>query len=136
MNAQLNPMSSRPFQVLRLGLAIALGAHGFSRALHWTVPDFGVYLSSQGIPFGTAVALSITLFEMAGSICLLLGKGVRLVVPGHLLILAMGIVMVHGREGWWVVGGGRNGMEYSFILMAALTALWLAAPPLRKWRTE
>ncbi|MDQ0638147.1 hypothetical protein QF042_001712 [Pedobacter sp. W3I1] len=35
----------------------------------------------------------------------------------------MGIIMVHFKEGWFVVGGGRNGMEYNFVLICALTAI-------------
>ena len=31
--------------------------------------------------------------------------------------------MVHFKEGWFVVGGGRNGMEYNFVLICILTAI-------------
>jgi putative oxidoreductase len=31
--------------------------------------------------------------------------------------------MIHGREGWFVVGGGRNGMEFNFLLIFALLTL-------------
>lgn len=34
-----------------------------------------------------------------------------------------GILLVHAREGWFVVGGGRNGMEYSVLLISSLIAL-------------
>ena len=37
-----------------------------------------------------------------------------------LSLLLMGIIMVHFQEGWFVVGGGRNGMEYNFLLICAL----------------
>ena len=47
----------------------------------------------------------------------------------HLVILITGIVMVHGREGWFVVGGGRNGVEYSVLLIICLVTLFLAARP-------
>ena len=30
----------------------------------------------------------------------------------------MGIILVHLREGWFVVGGGRNGVEYSVLLVS------------------
>ena len=30
--------------------------------------------------------------------------------------------MVHASEGWWVVGAGRNGMEFSVLLIACLAA--------------
>jgi putative oxidoreductase len=31
----------------------------------------------------------------------------------------MGIIMVHAREGWFVVGAGRNGVEFNVLLIAA-----------------
>ena len=31
--------------------------------------------------------------------------------------------MVHWKEGWFVVGAGRNGMEYSALLIASLLAI-------------
>lgn len=35
----------------------------------------------------------------------------------------MGIVLVHAPEGWFVVGLGRNGMEYSVLLIVCLLSL-------------
>lgn len=32
----------------------------------------------------------------------------------------MGIILVHRYDGWFVVGGGRNGMEYSVLLISSL----------------
>jgi len=31
--------------------------------------------------------------------------------------------MIHFSEGWFVVGGGRNGMEFNFLLIAALVTI-------------
>lgn len=53
--------------------------------------------------------------------------------PSFALILLGGIVLVHGHEGWFVVGGGRNGVEYSVLLLVCLVALYGAHPrPQRK----
>lgn len=84
---------------------------------------FGAYLDAQGFPAGVVWAAAITLFEMAGSVCLLLGRFVRVAAPGHILILLSGLVMVHRAHGWWVVGAGRGGMEFSVLLIACLAAL-------------
>jgi putative oxidoreductase len=32
----------------------------------------------------------------------------------------MGIILIHFREGWFVVGGGRNGMEFNLLLIFVL----------------
>ena len=45
--------------------------------------------------------------------------------------LVAGIVMVHARAGWFVVGSGRNGVEYSVVLIVSLTAVgWTYLPQL------
>ncbi|WP_428660410.1 DUF4172 domain-containing protein [Runella sp.] len=41
-----------------------------------------------------------------------------------IFILVMGIVMIHFKEGWFVVGGGRNGVEFNFLLIVVVLALW------------
>jgi len=38
-------------------------------------------------------------------------------------MLVMGIVLVHFKEGGFVVGGGRNGWEYNFLLIFVLLSI-------------
>jgi putative oxidoreductase len=33
------------------------------------------------------------------------------------------IGMLHSKEGWYVVGGGRNGIEFNFLLIFALLTI-------------
>lgn len=113
----------QPIVLLRVGVALLLGIHGYYRALTGGAPLFGGYLSSIGIPLGGAVAWGITLFEMIGSVLLAAGRGVRWIAAGHALILCGGIALVHGREGWFVVGAGRNGVEYSVLLLLSLAVI-------------
>lgn len=42
--------------------------------------------------------------------------------------MLFGIYLVHLKHGWFVVGHGFNGMEYSVTLIAALFAIALTAP--------
>ena len=113
----------RPLAVVRIAVGLLLAVHGWSRVLNGSVPGFGEWLGSQGFPAGAALAWAISLFEIFGSFCLVTGLFVRFVAPVHIAILAGGIAMVHAREGWFVVGGGRNGVEYSVLLIACLSAL-------------
>ena len=110
--------------LLRVTLAILIAIHGLYRALgEGHVAGFGGALKSWGFPFGVALAWGITLFEIGAATALLAG---RLVIPasiGLALELAAGIALVHAKEGWFVVGGGRNGMEYSVLLIAGFLAL-------------
>jgi hypothetical protein len=38
--------------------------------------------------------------------------------------LLTGIALVHGREGWFVVSGGRNGVEFSVMPLIVLFAIF------------
>ncbi|MCA9764482.1 MAG: DoxX family protein [Gemmatimonadetes bacterium] len=109
---------------LRVAVATILVIHGSYRALHaGYVAGFGEFLTSTGVPLGGSIAVAITAGEIVGGLALAAG---RLVVPLALLFaaeLAVGIVMVHAPEGWFVVGGGRNGMEYSVLLIVVLLAV-------------
>lgn len=115
-----------PLIILRLSLALVLSVHPWARTIEWSVPQFGEYLSSQGLPFGFALAVAITAYEALGAACIALNRWVRFMVPGNIAILVAGIVMVHGREGWFVVGGGRNGVEFSVLLIMCLVTVMVA----------
>lgn len=106
--------------MLRLVLAGLVAAHGYYRLFTGGSVGFGEWLVSQGIPFGAALAWAVTLSEVIGSVLLAVG---RLVFPVTLLLSAIyvaGILMVHAPNGWFVVGAGRNGVEYSVLLIVAL----------------
>ena len=42
------------------------------------------------------------------------------------------MILVHLPAGWFVVGGGRNGMEYSVLLIVALLGIAWAYWPARR----
>lgn len=114
----------------RLLIALLIGIHGWYRLSAGTSPGFGDWLATQGIPLAHAVAWGVTIGEIVGSACLALGVCVRPFALLFMAIYAMGIVLVHAPEGWFVVGAGRNGMEYSVLLIGslALVALRIRQP--------
>ena len=116
-------MSAIPERILRVAVATVLGIHGVHRAVTGGYLLFGQYLSSTGWPAGTFLAAAITLGEMLGATALLANRLVFWACCGHALILAGGIVMVHAPAGWFVVGAGRNGVEFSVLLLACLAAI-------------
>lgn len=127
------PPSMRPDCALlgfRLLVAVLIGIHGWYRLHAGTSPGFGDWLATQGIPLPHAVAWGVTFGEIIGSACLAIGLCVRPFALLFIGIYAMGIVLVHAPEGWFVVGGGRNGMEYSVLLIGglALVALRIRQP--------
>ena len=113
---------------LRLLAATLLFIHGASRVLSGGVAPFGEFLTGMHIPAGTAVAWAITIVELVGTVALALGMAVRPLALYFAAELLMGIALVHAREGWFVVGSGRNGMEYSVALIGLFLALAWATP--------
>lgn len=117
--------------IVRAALAILLFIHGAFRASHWDpyVTGFGEWLGSIGFPFGLYWAIAVTLYELIAPWFLLARRFVTLACLGHIVIVALGAALVHYPDGWFVVGAGRNGMEYSMMLLAALIAVaWAYAP--------
>ena len=109
--------------LLRVGVAVLLFIHGVFRVVDGGVTPFGGFLGTKGIPFGSAVAWLLTVVELIGTPLLAIGRFTRPLVVWFALELAAGIVLVHAKEGWFVVGGGRNGVEYSVALLIALIAI-------------
>lgn len=109
--------------VIRVVLAATMFIHGASRISYGTVGGFGEFLGAQGIPLGFYVAWGITLFELIGSVLLAAGFYAWIISLIFALQLAVGIAMVHYKEGWFVVGHGRNGTEFSAVLIASLLAI-------------
>lgn len=112
--------------LLRVGVAILLFIHGVYRVVDGGVAGFGGFLEAKGFAFGVAVAWILTVVELIGAPLLAFGLFTRALVIWFAIELAAGIVLVHAREGWFVVGGGRNGVEYSVLLLIALIAVALS----------
>lgn len=111
--------------LLRITIAIILLTHSVFGMFNNGINDFGnLFLNQIGFaPFGVPLAWSIKLSHVAAAILLLLNKYVKLAGFVTIFVLIMGIILVHFQEGWFVVGGGRNGMEYNFLLIIVLAAI-------------
>lgn len=89
------------------------------------VSAFGTkYLDTIGFaPFGLYLAWAIKLSHIGLVVSLITDKWVRPMVYITILILVSGIYFVHMPEGWFVIGGGRNGIEFNIFLILALGAV-------------
>lgn len=117
--------------VQRLLISGLIAAHGWARLLSDAVEPFGAWLGGQGIPFGLAIAWTITALEIVGTPLLAAGRFVSYLCGLFAGIYAVGIAMVHAPAGWFVVGLGRNGMEYSVLLIVCLLGIGYQAWPRR-----
>ncbi len=111
--------------LLRLAVAIILLMHSIPGMFNNGINDFGnFYLNEIGFaPLGIPLAWAIKLSHLVAAVCLLLNKYVKPAAIITILILITGIIMVHFKEGWFVVGGGRNGAEFNFLLIFVLLTL-------------
>lgn len=110
----------------RVILSLLLIIHGMVRLFIGGAPHFGAYLTGEGIPGGTFIAYALTFFEIIGGCLLALRVFSRWIIPVFLIEIIMGLVMVHGKEGWFVVGYGRNGSEYSVLILVSLILIWFS----------
>ena len=112
--------------LVRAGVALVLVIHGIARARLGIVDDFGVVLGQWGFPVGFWLAWTITIVEIAGGIALAAGLFVRPLALWFMVQLGAGIYLIHA--GWFVVGAGRNGAEFSAFLIVCLAAVALSTP--------
>lgn len=108
---------------LRVVVAALMLIHGVARIYLGIVDDFGGFLTTHHFPAGFYLAWVITIFEIIGSIALALGYFVMPLALIFAVELICGILLVHLKEGWFVVGAGRNGVEYSVLLIAVFLTL-------------
>lgn len=117
--------------LLRAALALILLTHSIPGMFDGGVHAFGaLYLNKAGFaPVGVPLAWAIKLSHVGAAICLLWNRWLLPAVLVTNAVLIAGIFMVHLSHGWYVVGGGRNGVEYNFLLICVLTYLVLPARP-------
>ncbi len=113
-----------PTLVLRIALAAVLFMHGVPSLLTGTVNNFGNLLAAAGFgPIGLPLAWIIKLSHVVCLVLLILNRYIRVVAIITIPILVGGIIMIHAAEGWFVVGAGRNGVEFNVVLIAVLAYL-------------
>lgn len=110
---------------LRIALIIIFLVHSLAGMFNNGISDFGnLYLNNVGFaPFGLPLAWAIKLSHIALAVSLFTDKYLKITSLLTITILITGIFMVHLPDGWFVVGGGRNGIEFNFLLIMALLSV-------------
>ncbi|MGE8343566.1 MAG: DoxX family protein [Flavobacterium sp.] len=124
--------------LLRIATAIILLTHSVFGMFNNGINDFGnLFLNQIGFaPYGVFLAWSIKLSHVVAAVLLLANKYVKLAGFVTIFVLIMGIILVHFKEGWFVVGGGRNGVEYNFLLIIVLLAIIYPSGIIRKQKSN
>lgn len=118
--------------LLRFPVIVILLVHSITGMFNNGINDFGnLYLNQIGFsPVGVPLAWAIKLSHVFCAICLVLNRYVMVSCILNIFILLMGIILIHLKEGWFVVGGGRNGIEFNFLLIFVLLAIIFQAKSL------
>lgn len=111
--------------LLRFAVAVILIMHSIPGMFNNGINDFGnLYLNEVGFsPIGVPLAWAIKLSHLICAILFVVNKLVKPAAILTILILITGIFMVHFKDGWYVVGGGSNGVEFNFLLIFALLTI-------------
>jgi putative oxidoreductase len=114
-----------PTLVLRITLAAVFFMHGIPSIFTGGVNNFGnLYLNEVGFaPIGLPLAWMIKLSHVVCAVLLILNRYIRVAALITIPILVAGIILIHAAEGWFVVGAGRNGVEFNVLLISVLVYL-------------
>jgi putative oxidoreductase len=110
---------------LRIALIVIFLVHSLSGMFNNGINNFGnLYLNQVGFaPMGLPLAWAVKLSHIALAFSLFTDKYLKVTTFVTIFILIVGIFMIHLKEGWFVVGGGRNGVEFNFLLIMALLTI-------------
>jgi len=102
---------------LRLGLGVIFLYHGYSKVF-----GEGANLGSSWNPHGMAAIVQILVSwgELLCGGAILLGFMTKLAASGIIIIMMGAIVLVHGKNGFGIMGGG---FEYNYALISMCLAL-------------
>lgn len=106
--------------LLRLVLCSILFAHGFHRLYVGDAPVLGDILAERGMPVAHTTAYLICLAETAGTLLLALRLLVWPISAILITIYFTGVMMFHRHHGFFVVGPGEGGWEYSALIITCL----------------
>lgn len=111
--------------LLRIALIIVFLVHSLAGMFNNGINDFGnLFLNQVGFaPYGVLLAWLIKLSHIGLVLSLLTNKFLKFTSIITIFILVVGIFMIHIKEGWFVVGGGRNGVEFNFLLIICLLSV-------------
>lgn len=111
--------------ILRIAIAVILLTHSIPSIVSGDVNLFGkMYLNEIGFaPFGVVLAWTIKLSHIAAAMCLILNRWLLIPCLITIAVLLTGIFILHIKDGWFVIGGGRNGIEYNVLLIVVLTSI-------------
>jgi putative oxidoreductase len=117
----LTPLQGWGITVLRVVVGIVFLAHGGQKLFVWGFGGVAGFLGQVGIPTPMLAAVVVTLVELLGGLAILLGLFARWAAIPLAINMAVAILTVHLRAGFFL----PNGYEFALTLLAANVAIAL-----------
>jgi putative oxidoreductase len=132
-----NPPARQALEFIRIASASILIVHPLGGLRDPAgLNDLGQYFSSIGFPFGVQLVWGSMFLQIASSLALIARRFVVPACLGHMLVLVTGICLFHAPH-WFVigpdnvVGPGKEGVEYSILLITCFISILIAYWPKR-----
>lgn len=103
--------------LLRFGLSVIMIMHGLPSFIEMSVLDFGKGMESWFGFMGLPLAIFVKLIHVVTIPALWFNKYLKPLAILNIIIFLMGIILVHAKNGWYVVGGGSEGVEFNWLLI-------------------
>jgi putative oxidoreductase len=105
--------------LLRFGLSVIMIMHGLPSFIEMSVIDFGRAMEGWFGFMGIPMAILVKLIHVVTIPALWFNKYLRPLAILNIIIFLLGIILLHAKNGWYVVGGGSEGVEFNFLLIFA-----------------
>jgi len=115
--------------LVKLAVCAIVLTHGVHRYLYGEIHGLGAALANFGFPFPLVQAHLVNLAETGGVLLIALGLFVRPMCAILILIFATGVVLIHWQLGFFILGPGEGGWEFSALLIACFGAVALDYGP-------
>jgi putative oxidoreductase len=125
LNVQIVRNGHVAVDLIKLVVCAIIFTHGVHRYLYGEIGPLSDALAHFGFPFPSAQAQLVNLAETGGVLLIALGILVRTMCAVLVVIFATGIALIHWQLGFFIIGPGDGGWEFSALLIACFIAVAL-----------
>lgn len=110
--------------ILRIVVGVVFIAHGYQKVFIFGHAGVAQGFAGMGVPAPGLTSALVAAIELIGGLALLLGIGTRIAAVLLACEMLGAIILVHGRNGFFL----PTGAEFAFTLLGSLVALAVAGP--------
>jgi len=115
---------STAITILRVVVGVVFIAHGYQKVFVFGHAGVAQGFAGMGVPAPGLTSAFVAAIELLGGLALILGIGTRIAAILLACDMLGAIILVHGRNGFFL----PTGAEFAFTLLGSLAALAIAGP--------